>query len=181
MADGKYKLLDPKPIEPGEPESIPRAPRRKRSGSAGPRSRAAGGQRSGPTYSEVGRTAVDKLIELGREVGTLRGTLRTLREEAREAREAKDEAERRSASQAARIRDLEGRVEMAESNLRTILTAARGGQRRDAVHGHAVRPNLARERLQPPDEAGADRIRESEMSGRLFRRGPVLRSAGGWL
>ena len=136
MADGKYKLLDPKPIEPGEPESIPRAPRRKRSGSAGPRSRAAGGQRSGPTYSEVGRTAVDKLIELGREVGTLRGTLRTLREEAREARDARegrDEAERRAQSLGARVRDLEGKLEMAESNLRTILAAARGGGRTDNV------------------------------------------------
>ena len=155
MADGKYKLLDPKPIEPGEPESIPRAPRRKRSGSAGPRSRAAGGQRSGPTYSEVGRTAIDKLIELGREVGTLRGTLRTLREEAREAREAKDEAERRTASQAARIRDLEGRVEMAESNLRTILAAARGGQRSDSVGDAEMDAILGvlRDRAGPPEPA----------------------------
>src|SRR5205807_3578533 len=68
MADGKYRLLDPKPVEPGEPEAIPRPPRRKRSASSGPRSRA-GGQPSRPSYSEVGRTAIEKLIELGREVG----------------------------------------------------------------------------------------------------------------
>ena len=132
MVDGKYRLLDPKPVEPGEPEAIPRPPRRKRSPSSGPRSRA-GGQPTRPSYSEVGRTAIEKLIELGREVGTLRGNIRTMREEAREAREAKDEAERRASSQASRIRDLEARVEMAESNLRTILAAARGGQRSDAV------------------------------------------------
>ena len=81
------------------------------------------------TYSEVGRTAIDKLIELGREVGTMRGSLRTAREEAREAREGRDEAERRANSLASRVRDLEGKLEMAESNLRTILAAAKGGPR----------------------------------------------------
>src|SRR5438105_552696 len=30
MVDGKYRLLDPKPVEPGEPEAIRRPPRRKR-------------------------------------------------------------------------------------------------------------------------------------------------------
>src|SRR5207247_782852 len=127
MSDGKYRLLDARPVEPGEPEAVPRAPRKKR---ASPASR--GGRRSEPgraTYSEVGRTAIDKLIELGREVGTLRGSMRTAREEARDAREGRDEAERRSHSLASRVRDLEGKLEMAESNLRTILAAAKGGPR----------------------------------------------------
>ena len=72
-------------------------------------------------------------MDLGREAGTLRGTLRTLREEAREAREAKDEAERRAQGLSARVKDLEGKLEMAESNLRTILAAARGTQRAESV------------------------------------------------
>ncbi|MFN2545451.1 MAG: hypothetical protein ABR600_12915, partial [Actinomycetota bacterium] len=131
MTDGSYKLLDARPIEAGEPESIARPPRRKRAARAGrPRG---SGDPSRPTYTELGRQTVDKLIELGREVGTLRGNLRTAREESREAREAKDDAERRAQTLQSRVRELEGRVEMAESNLRTILTAARGGGRSESV------------------------------------------------
>jgi predicted nucleic acid-binding Zn-ribbon protein len=81
----------------------------------------------------VGRVAIDRLVELGREVGTLRGAARTAREEVRAAREARDEAERRTSSLAARVRDLEAKLEMAETNLRTILAAARGTARADTV------------------------------------------------
>ena len=129
VVDGKYRLLDARPVEPGEPEAVPRTPRKKRSAP----SRARRSEPGKATYSEVGRTAIEKLIELGREVGTLRGSLRTAREEARTAREDKDEAERRASALAARVRDLEARVEMAESNLRTILAAARGTSRADTV------------------------------------------------
>ena len=132
MSNGKYRLLDAKPVEPGEPEAVPRAPRKKR-GSAGPRSSRRGAEPGKATYSEVGRTAIDKLIELGREAGTLRGNLRTAREEAREAREGRDEAERRAKTLGERVRELEGKLEMAESNLRTILAAARGGPKGDNV------------------------------------------------
>jgi uncharacterized membrane protein YccC len=72
---------------------------------------------------------VDRLVDLGREVATLRAASRTAREEAREAREAKDDAERRAQSLAARVRELESRVEMAEGNLRTLLATARGAGR----------------------------------------------------
>jgi hypothetical protein len=131
VTDGRYRLLDLRPLEPGEPESIPRAPRRKRA----PReARAPKSSEPGhPTYSEVGRVAIDKLIDLGREVGQLRGTVRTSREEVRSAREARDEAERRAQALSARVRDLEAKLEMAESNLRTILAAARGTTRSDTV------------------------------------------------
>ena len=150
VVDGKYRLLDAKPVEPGEPESIPRPPRRKRAAPSGKR---AGAGPSRATYSEVGRTAIEKLIELGREVGTLRGNLRTLREESREAREAKDEAERRAGSLTSRVRDLEGRLEMAESNLRTILAAARGGGRTDSVGDAEMDAILGvlRDRTGPPE------------------------------
>ncbi|SRR5581483_559702 len=124
--DGKYRLLDSKPIEPGEREQIPRPRRPKRARERRtPRPEAP----SRPTYSDVGREAVERLIELGREVATLRATLRATREEARLAREARDEAERQAQALAGRVRDLEARAEMAESNLRTLLAAARGSAR----------------------------------------------------
>lgn len=132
VADGTYRLIDARPVDPGEPEAIPRRPRQRKAKAApAPRGRAAEGGRL--TYGEVGRAAIDRLVDLGREAGTLRGTLRTLREEAREAREAKDEAERRAQGLSARVKDLEGKLEMAESNLRTILAAARGTQRAESV------------------------------------------------
>jgi signal transduction histidine kinase len=129
IANGSYRLVDPRPLQPGEPEAVPRPPRRKRA-AAGRR----GGEPGRLTFSEVGRSAIERLIDLGREVGTLRGNLRTAREEVRAAREAKDVAERQAQSMSGRIRDLEAKLEMAESNLRTILTAARGtAARADSV------------------------------------------------
>src|SRR6266542_4038055 len=63
MSDGKYRLLDARPVEAGEPEAVPRPPRKKR---AAPASRARSRSEPGKaTYSEVGRTAIEKLIELG--------------------------------------------------------------------------------------------------------------------
>lgn len=131
VSDGKYILLDSRPLEPGEPESIPRPPRRKRAPREGRARRPSEPGR--PTYSEVGRVAIDRLIELGRELGQLRGTVRAAREEVRSAREARDEAERRAQAVGARVRDLEAKLEMAENNLRTILAAARGAPRSDTV------------------------------------------------
>lgn len=124
--DGRYRLLDARPIEPGEREQVPRQPRKK----ARAASRSSTGRSTDrPRYSDLGRETVDRLIELGREVGSLRGALRTAREEAREAREARTEAERRSETLAARVKELEARAEMAESNLRTLLAAAKGAGR----------------------------------------------------
>jgi hypothetical protein len=134
-ADGTYKLVDARPVEPGEPEAVPRVPRKRRSATGGRRARSAESART--TYSEVGRVAIDRLMELSRDVGTLRGNLRTLRDEARQARDAKDEAERRTQGLASRVRDLEAKLEMAETNLRTILEAARGGAGRSDVVGDA--------------------------------------------
>jgi hypothetical protein len=124
VVDGRYRLVDPRPIEPGEREQVarPRRPRAKPATRA-ERAEAAGGR---PTYSEVGREAIERLIELGKEVATLRAGLKMAREEARASREARDEAERRAASLSMRVHDLEQRAEMAESNLRTLLAAARG-------------------------------------------------------
>ncbi len=135
VADGGYRLIDARPVDPGERESIAREPRKRRMARAGSGSppRAASGR---PTYAEVGREVVERLIELGREAGPLRGHLRTAREESRDAREAKDEAERRASVLTERVRELEARLEMAESNLRTMLIAAKGSSR-DAAMGDA--------------------------------------------
>jgi uncharacterized membrane protein YccC len=134
LVDGTDRLLDPRPVDAGERESVPRKPRTKRPKA---RTRSDGAERASgrPTYSQVGREAVERLIELGRENATLRASLRTAREEAREAREAKDDAERRAGGLTSRVRDLEARAEMAESNLRTLLAAAKGTGR-DAPVGH---------------------------------------------
>jgi hypothetical protein len=127
-AEGSYRLLDARPVDSGERESIPREPRKRRkSRAASPATHRATSGR--PSYSEVGREAVERLIELGREVGTLRANLRGARDEARDAREAKVEAEQRSSGLSERVRELEARLEMAERNLRTILIAAKGTAR----------------------------------------------------
>ena len=122
-ANGSYRLLDAKPLDPGERESIGRRPRRAktvRPATAGPRS-------GGASYSDLGRAVADKLVDLGREAAELRAEVRTLREDAREARSARDEAERRSRTLSERSRELESRAEMAESNLRSLLATARSG------------------------------------------------------
>jgi len=131
--DGKYRLLDIRPVEPGEREQVPRQPRRKKRQTAQRGTARTAGQPGRPTYSEVGREAIERLIELGREVASLRASLRTAREEVRVAREARDEAERRAHAVAGRVRDLEARAEMAESNLRTLLAAAKGQTRSDTM------------------------------------------------
>ncbi|HKX34317.1 MAG TPA: hypothetical protein VJP03_03175 [Actinomycetota bacterium] len=128
--DGRYRLLDVTPIEAGEREQVPR-PRRAARRQPRPSRQEQGGR---PTYSEIGREVVERTIELGREVGTLRGSLRAAREEARESREAWEEADRRAQRLSVKVKELEARAEMAETNLRTLLAAARGTGR-DATLG----------------------------------------------
>jgi uncharacterized membrane protein YccC len=122
IAGGSYRLLDARPVEPGEREQVTRGPRRRRPDRESVVEPSAGRAR----YSDIGREAVERLVELGRDVASLRASLKIAREEARESREARDEAERRARALSARIRDLEARAEMAESNLRTLLATAKG-------------------------------------------------------
>src|SRR5206468_1553807 len=112
-------LLDARPVDAGEKESIGRRPRRGR-GAAKPRGgRAAGGS---PGYSDLGRAVADKVVELGRENAQLRAEARQLREETRDARARMDDAERRARSSSERARELEGR---AERNARRRLIVER--------------------------------------------------------
>ena len=120
-AGGSYRLLDDSPVAADERETVERKGRRaaKRRDEGGP------ARRGGPAYSDIGRATVDRLVELGPAVSQLRAQLKTAREEARENRETRVEAERRARALAERSRELEHRVEMAESNLRTLLASAR--------------------------------------------------------
>jgi hypothetical protein len=135
-AQGSYRLLDARPVDPGEKETVERPRRRKQAKArvASPRAPRTDGRM---TYSEVGREMVERLIELGREVSTLRSSLKGAREEAREAREARIEAEHRAQTFSDRVHDLEARADMAESNLRALLAAAKGAGRdvRDSAVG----------------------------------------------
>jgi hypothetical protein len=123
---GRYRLLDPTPIQPGEKEQVARPRRAKAKPRRATRREPSSGR---PTYSQVGREAIDRLVELGKEVSSLRAALRTARDEARDAREGREDAERRARTLGERVRELEGRAEMAESNLRTLLAAAKGAGR----------------------------------------------------
>lgn len=123
-AEGSYRLLDARPVDPSEPEAIARRPRRR---PERPRARPEDG---GANYSDFGRALVDRTIDLGREVAQLRASLRTAREETRDAQVSRDESDRRARALAEKVKELEGRAEMAESNLRTLLASARSGPRK---------------------------------------------------
>jgi hypothetical protein len=125
-AMGSYRLLDADPVGATEKEAMGRPPRRPR----GPKRENGASSRTGKrgdelSYSDIGRASVDRLIDLGREVATVRAGLRAAREESREARQARDEAEQRARTLSERVRELEARAEMAEVNLRTVLASAR--------------------------------------------------------
>ena len=122
-AQGSYRLLDAKPVDAAEKESIGRRPRTARQPRPASAPRAASG--SSARYSDFGRAVVDRLVDVGREAAEMRAALRTAREEARESRQARDEAEGRARTLAEKVRELEARAEMAESNLRTLLATAR--------------------------------------------------------
>ena len=125
-AEGSYRLLDARPVDADEPEAIARRPRRRAE-----RPRAVTSEEPGTSnYSDFGRALVDRAIDLGREVAQLRASLRTAREETRDAQMSRDEAERRARALSEKVKELDGRAEMAESNLRTLLASARSGPKK---------------------------------------------------
>ena len=121
VGDG-YRLVEARPVAAGEKGTNPPRPRAARTPRSASAPVVAGGD---PTYSDLGRQAIERLIELGNEVATLRAEVRGAREEVRTSRSARIEAEQRSEGFASRVRELEARAEMAEVNLRTLLAAAR--------------------------------------------------------
>jgi len=176
---GSYRLLDADPVGASEKEAVGRPPRRPRS------AHKAGGQESRAskkrgeddlTYSDIGRASVDRLIDLGREVGTLRAGLRASREESREARQGRDDLEQRARALTERVRELEARAEMAEGNLRTVLASARA---KDVVKQTAVSDSEMEAILgilktgEEPSDA-AESPNEASLTGTPQRADPVV-------
>jgi hypothetical protein len=124
--DGRYRLLDPTALQPGEPESVPRTPRKRKARRKGGRPEAAAPADRRPTYSDLGRAVVERIIELGREAGEAQGLAESLRREAKENKAARIDAEQRASRHFERLKELEHKLEMAEANLRSVLAAARG-------------------------------------------------------
>jgi hypothetical protein len=126
VEDGRYRLLDPRPLDAGEPESVPRTPRRRKARRKGTVRAEAPGTERRATYADLGRAVVERIIELGREAGEAVASNEHLRREAKDNKASRIEAEQRASRLFDRVKELEAKLEMAEANLRTVLTAARG-------------------------------------------------------
>ncbi len=123
----RYRLLDARPLERDEPASV-RRPTRRRAREDG------GGEviEGRPTYEGLGRAVIERLIELSAEAAELRSALDRARVEADAARREAVEVTRRAGEDRRRAEGLEDevaslrrRLEMTESNLRTVVEAAK--------------------------------------------------------
>jgi hypothetical protein len=124
-----YRLVESKPLEPGEPASVHRPIRRRRKDDDG---QVAPEPEGPPTYDELGRTLIDRLIELNAEVAEPRSAVERARNEAEAARREAVEVARSAAADRRRaegredeVTTLRRQLEMTESNLRTVIEAAR--------------------------------------------------------
>jgi hypothetical protein len=121
-----YRLLDIRPLEPGEPATVHRPTRRRRKAEPVPEDDGL------PTYEGVGRAVIDRLIETSAEVAELRAALDRARTEADAARREAMEATRNASADRRKLEAvqdeasaLKQRLEMTESNLRTLVDAAK--------------------------------------------------------
>lgn len=124
----RYRLLDARPVEAGEQASVRRPVRRRRRDER-PAEPAEDGP---PTYEQLGRTLIERLIEISAEAAELRAALERARGEAEVARREAVEVRREAAADRRRAEGLEDeaitlrkRLEMTESNLRTVVEAAK--------------------------------------------------------
>jgi DNA-directed RNA polymerase sigma subunit (sigma70/sigma32) len=122
----RYRLVDAKPLEAGEPATVRRPTRRRRAGGFD------GQAEERPTYEGLGRAVIERLIELSAEASELRAALDRARSEAEASRREAVEVTRRAADDRRRAGDLEEevgglrrRLEMTEANLRTVVEAAK--------------------------------------------------------
>jgi hypothetical protein len=124
----RYRLLDGRPLEPGEPATVRRPSRRRR----GDGRRRQPGDEQATTYEGLGRAVIERLIELSAEVSELRTALDRARSEAEAARREAVEVTRRAGDDRRRAESLEDqvnalkrRLDMTEGNLRTVVEAAK--------------------------------------------------------
>jgi hypothetical protein len=146
-ASGSYRLLDTRPLDPGERGTFTSRPRRQ----GRPRET----EPAGPNYDSFGRAVVDRLVELGAENAQIRAELRHAREELREVRAARDDAERHLRSLKERVGTLENRAEMAESNLRALLATAKGQGPKEPVGDAEMAAILGVLRAEGDEEQGS--------------------------
>jgi hypothetical protein len=125
-----YRLLESRPLEVGEPATVHRPIRRRRR--KGEEDGKAAEPEGPPTYDDLGRTLIDRLVELNAEVSELRSALERARNEAEAARHEAVEVARSAAADRRRaegredeVATLRRQLEMTESNLRTVIEAAR--------------------------------------------------------
>jgi Mg2+ and Co2+ transporter CorA len=124
----RYRLLDARPLEAGEPATV-RRPSRRRRARPSPDGRAEG---KPPTYEALGRAVIERLVELSAEAAELRTALERARTESDAARREAMEVTRQASADRRRAQNLEDdvttlrrRLEMTEANLRTMVEAAR--------------------------------------------------------
>jgi hypothetical protein len=123
----RYRLLDISPLQPGERVTVKR-PLRRRRREGGPDGQT-GDER--PTYDALGRSVIERLVELSAEASELRTALERAGSEAEAARREAVEVTRQAAEDRRRAEQLEDevttlrrRLEMTEVNLRTMVDAA---------------------------------------------------------
>lgn len=124
----RYRLLDARPLEAGEPATVRRPSRRRR---ARPSSDG-NAEDKPPTYEALGRAVIERLVELSAETAELRTSLERSRTESEVARREAMEVTRQASADRRRAQNLEDdvttlrrRLEMTEANLRTVVEAAR--------------------------------------------------------
>lgn len=111
-----YRIISTDPIQPGEPLAI--VPQRRKRSRAEVSDEPGPSVPSAPSYSDIGRAVIDRLVDLSREAGELRAGRGT------EERARMEAAERRASAAEQRAKELEVKLEMAEANLREVLRAA---------------------------------------------------------
>ena len=119
-----YRLVDTKPVTADEPATV-RRPTKPRGGSKQKDDEV-------PTYEQVGRLIIERLIEASAENAELRVAVERARTEVEAARREAMEVTRTSSADRRRAQNLEDevaalrkRLEMTESNLRTVVQAAK--------------------------------------------------------
>lgn len=120
-----YRLLDTRPLQPGERGTVRRSPSRRKK-------KRDGEDDALPTYEQVGRVIIERLIEASAEASELRVALDRSGTEATSARKEAMEMNRAASADRRRvegledeIRTLKKRLEMTESNLRKLVEVAK--------------------------------------------------------